>query len=353
MKKLFITILFLFISSTAFSARVEITGGGGGGSGAGDIEGVTAGAGISGGGTTGTVTVTAASDEADFILSGALTCGTSTQGKAKVHTTPLQYCDNAATPALQYAAYGSSTGVATSATALAANGANCSAGNYPLGVDASGAVEDCTAAGAGGAPTDADYLIGTANGSLSAEIVVGTTPGGELGNTWASPTIDDGVTVADWIITGSLAIPQGIGPTVNAAGEIAIDTTKGQLLIYDGTAVRVIYYEDYHCAFIENLISTDINMLIDNAREPMTVIAVSCRTSGFSTQPTLTFEDDSGNAMTGSPTCNATSGQDWTAVTSAGALTLEEGMRFDTTNTPLPVTGTQSLICWAFTRDAQ
>jgi hypothetical protein len=41
-----------------------------------------------------------------------------------------------------------------------------------------------------GAPDDADYLVGTANGGLSAEIVVGTTPGGELGGTWASPTVD-------------------------------------------------------------------------------------------------------------------------------------------------------------------
>jgi hypothetical protein len=41
-----------------------------------------------------------------------------------------------------------------------------------------------------GAPTNADYLVGTANGSLSSEIVVGTTPGGELGGTWASPTVD-------------------------------------------------------------------------------------------------------------------------------------------------------------------
>lgn len=41
-----------------------------------------------------------------------------------------------------------------------------------------------------GAPTTADYLVGTANGSLSAEIVVGTSPGGELGGTWASPTVD-------------------------------------------------------------------------------------------------------------------------------------------------------------------
>lgn len=45
-------------------------------------------------------------------------------------------------------------------------------------------------AGGGGAPTDVDYLVGTASGSLSAEIVVGTSPGGELGGTWASPTVD-------------------------------------------------------------------------------------------------------------------------------------------------------------------
>jgi hypothetical protein len=40
------------------------------------------------------------------------------------------------------------------------------------------------------APATADYLVGTAQAGLSAEIVVGTTPGGELGGTWASPTVD-------------------------------------------------------------------------------------------------------------------------------------------------------------------
>lgn len=35
-----------------------------------------------------------------------------------------------------------------------------------------------------------DFLVGTATGALSGEIAVGTTPGGELGNTWASPTVD-------------------------------------------------------------------------------------------------------------------------------------------------------------------
>ena len=50
--------------------------------------------------------------------------------------------------------------------------------------------QSTTSSGGGGAPTDADYLVGTAQAGLSAEIVVGTTPGGELGGTWASPTVD-------------------------------------------------------------------------------------------------------------------------------------------------------------------
>ena len=61
------------------------------------------------------------------------------------------------------------------------------------------------APGAGGAPTSADYLVGTSNGSLSGEIVVGTTPGGELGGTWAAPTLDDGVTVTGWELGASTA----------------------------------------------------------------------------------------------------------------------------------------------------
>lgn len=56
--------------------------------------------------------------------------------------------------------------------------------------DVQAAIEEVAAEAAGGAPTGADYLVGTANGGLSAEIVVGTSPGGELGGTWGSPTVD-------------------------------------------------------------------------------------------------------------------------------------------------------------------
>jgi hypothetical protein len=48
---------------------------------------------------------------------------------------------------------GSTTGNAATATALAANGANCSAGQFPLGVDASGAVESCSTSLSGNAST--------------------------------------------------------------------------------------------------------------------------------------------------------------------------------------------------------
>lgn len=42
-----------------------------------------------------------------------------------------------------------------------------------------------------GAPSDADYLIGTINALLPNAIVAGATPGGELGGTWDTPTVDD------------------------------------------------------------------------------------------------------------------------------------------------------------------
>ena len=55
---------------------------------------------------------------------------------------------------------------------------------------ASNADHDMTWDTASGAPTGATYLVATTNASLSAEVVVGATPGGELGGTWDTPTVD-------------------------------------------------------------------------------------------------------------------------------------------------------------------
>lgn len=85
------------------------------------------------------VTIDTASGETNFLASGALTCGASTQGRMQVHTTPLQYCDNAGTPALQYAAYGNSSGESTAAAADSVALTTDTTGNYAAGDGEAGA----------------------------------------------------------------------------------------------------------------------------------------------------------------------------------------------------------------------
>lgn len=90
-----------------------------------------------------------ASTEANFLTSGALTCGAATQGKMKVHTTALQYCDNAATPTLQYAAYGSSTGDALVAQTLVATTATITGTTVPITGKVANVVQTVTVADSG------------------------------------------------------------------------------------------------------------------------------------------------------------------------------------------------------------
>ena len=65
-----------------------------------------------------------------------------------------------------------------------------------------------------------DFLVGTASGLLGAEIAVGATPGGELGNTWASPTVD---------ATHSGSSHTGAAVAAVATHEAAVDPHTGYL----------------------------------------------------------------------------------------------------------------------------
>lgn len=98
--------------------------------------------------------------------------------------------------------------------------------------DGSVAWEPQTGEGGGGAPTDADYLVGTAHAGLSGEIVVGTTPGGELGGTWASPTVD---------ATHSGSSHAGIQAAAEATAAAALgDHTGDASDAHDASAISVL-----------------------------------------------------------------------------------------------------------------
>jgi hypothetical protein len=103
----------------------------------------------------------------------------------------------------------------------------------------------------GGAPIGVDYLVGTADATLTSEIVVGTTPGGELGNTWASPTIDDSITVAGWTLTTAtitdpiLDILDSAAPAPTVEGRVEWESDDDHLIVGDGTAqVEFVPAED-------------------------------------------------------------------------------------------------------------
>ena len=166
-------------------------------------------------------------------------------------------------------------------------------------------------------------------------------------------TATNTVTGATVEATSVLEIPNGASPTVAETGAIAYDTTTGQLVVYSGSSVNVFEVDDPKCTTIENLVAADDNMLLWDSKRASTISAVRCVTSGFTTQPTLSFEDGSGNAMTGAPECAAPLGAAWVNITAGGGLTPGESLRFDTTNTTAPTTGTQCMICFTYTHDRQ
>lgn len=103
-----------------------------------------------------------------------------------------------------------------------------------LKADSAAAAGVSWAAGGAGAPTDADYLVGTANAGLSGEIVVGITPGGELGGTWAAPTVDATHSGSAHLALATNAIVLG---TTAAAGAAATTLRSNDTIVaFDITA---------------------------------------------------------------------------------------------------------------------
>ncbi len=175
------------------------------------------------------------------------------------------------------------------------------------------------------------------DGTGTAEIVL---PAGSIDSTEVLDNTLTASDMADSLDFGgdtSFEIPNGASPTVDAAGEIAVDTTDDQLVIYGG-AKRVLAYERTAGVVIENLAATDDSYAFFMANDAITVTGVGCNCRGTcSTLATFTLEDRGGNAMTitgTNPTCATTGAATFAAVTAGNTLTAGEMIAFDVTNTP-------------------
>lgn len=87
--------------------------------------------------------------------------------------------------------------------------------------------------------TDASYIlisapsIGIPKGSITLNGPVSAIAPGGL-------TVTYGVSAATGTFSAALTLPNGTGPTVDAIGKIALDTTQNQLLVYDGVSAKVV-----------------------------------------------------------------------------------------------------------------
>jgi hypothetical protein len=128
------------------------------------------------------------------------------------------------------------SGAVPTATALAANGTNCSAGSYPLGVDASGNAEGCTVASGGGG-TVTTVSVATANGVSGTVANATTTPAITLSLGAITPTS----VAASGTVSGSNLSGTNTGDqttiTGNAGTATALQTARNiNGVAFNGTA---------------------------------------------------------------------------------------------------------------------
>lgn len=168
----------------------------------------------------------------------------------------------------------STVSAAGTATALAANGANCTAGFAPLGVNASGAVESCfQVLTPASIDTSAEIAAIVTNETGTGSLVFNTAPtfsgtvtatafvgnGSGLTGLASAFTTSAGLAsiLSDEVGTGFsvfndspsfttlITLPSAAAPVVDAIGEFAIDTNlwaanRGAPVFYDGTASNAL-----------------------------------------------------------------------------------------------------------------
>ena len=155
---------------------------------------------------------------------------------------------------------------------------------------------------------------------------------------------------------GVLEIPNAASPTVDATGEIAFDTTDGQMLVFDGSAARVMAHETKGWCFQLNNAQAAFDNVIVPSQPVMgyTLVQGYCYCQGTcTTAADIQYEHvDAGTgttlSVTPGMTCeNITAGDTPTAFTGNATVGARDMLRIDVTNTPSPTTD-DYLVCYEY-----
>ena len=156
----------------------------------------------------------------------------------------------------------------------------------------------------------------------------------------------------------STKITNEVNPSTSETGMIGIDTSDvGQIVWASNSSVtRVTPGTFFGGLIVENLAAADDNFSIPGFPWPVTIEKIWCECEGTcTTAATLSFEDDTANAMTlsGTPVCaTGTTVPTAVDVTAGGSLTARESWQFDVTNTPNPETD-EYFIGWSYSVNRQ
>jgi len=121
-----------------------------------------------------------------------------------------------------------------------------------------------------------------------------------------------------------LEIPNAAAPTIDAAGEIAVDTTTDQYVYYGG-AKRVMTYWREMCFTLETPAAADDDVPIWSPKDNITITDVYCRTQGGTSAEVII--SDGTNALE-TVTCDADGQADDDSIAN-GTFTANERMEFD------------------------
>jgi len=155
---------------------------------------------------------------------------------------------------------------------------------------------------------------------VSADIKDGTIAGGDLASNIAITSTG----AQDFGGASDFEIPNAAAPTVNAAGEIAIDTTSDQLVYYGG-AKRVLTHFYEKGFVLENPTDADDNVPFWHPKQNITITDCYCETEG-GTSAVVTISDGT-NALE-AITCDADGQADDGSIAN-GTFTANERMEFD------------------------